>query len=229
MVAHLETHIHATVVVLDNRFLDPLGQPHVCTEEAAGSSERNSWLQLEALTCNGSYQRDIRIVLAVPYECPCPPPSPSSSSTERQQQQQYMFCEVIVESAELHPAAAQRQRGGKGEEGSVVLDEEGDEEFVWNEEAEQLLEQKRQLLASSREQGQQEEQEQQHGEQEQEKRHDTSVGTAEQVAGGASSAGVARGIKTESFYAGCLRDFFTRCRSWSRIEAGEACAILFRA
>ena len=76
------------VVLLDNRFLDPLGLPNVYSTD--GATVSSSLLQLEAMSCNGSYHRDIRLVLELKY--------PISNSTN----EGALFCEIIVECKEVH-------------------------------------------------------------------------------------------------------------------------------
>jgi hypothetical protein len=187
-VEHFQTHPEVLVVSLDNRFLDPLGQPNVYSEDGRGVS--SALLHLEALACNGSYHRDIRMVVAVSYS------SELGDAGEGDICGRVMLCEVVVEMEDMHRAVT-------GEDVSQQ------EDIQWNKEAELLLQ-------ARREQAQPPSQEGNDGGTASESL--VCDEATDDCRGDASSA--CNVTKTKAFYAGFMQDYFTKFRSWSRGVTG---------
>jgi hypothetical protein len=180
---------HSTVVTLDNRFLDPLGQPNVYC--GIDSPLCTSLLELEALSCNGSYHRDIRLVIAV--NCGL-------------NSDHHFLCEVTVETAEVHVSSCSGD-DALGLEGGVV----------WNTVAEKALADRRSKDVTVT-QSQVDGRSVSDPDEERSSDNDVSGTWRDSLDLGTGNCSM---YKNSTFYSRCLNDYFTKFRSWSHVEAGE--------
>jgi len=186
---------HSTVVTLDNRFLDPLGQPNVYMSDE--SSLSTSTLQLEALFCNGSYHRDIRLVLAVDVN------QHGSSGHSKNSHEPYFLCEVIIETAEVDDPSR------KASSGNYEMESDG---IVWNKQAEKTLAARRL---------EQLDEEIDEGSVSGDEEEDDGAGTWRDSLDLSTGAGPEGGLNTKnrSHYSRYLKDYFTKFRSWSHVDS----------